>query len=162
MFNLLTAATPGLESAATGFLSGLIGSVFGGRSSPNPNDWMGWDSLDTRNGFPLGTNAANWIINDGSSIQNEALNIVQYIKNVPDALDRLLGYKSHFKRTITIEDLYQKLRKGGYPNEVEQIKSGIQNNVIKVEPGKIQSSSSNILYILLAVVAFFFIFKKKR
>ena len=51
------------------------------KGKPSPNDWQGWVALDSKNGQPIGTNAITWIIKDGQSIQNEALNILQYIRN---------------------------------------------------------------------------------
>jgi hypothetical protein len=89
------------------------------RGKPNPNDWQGWNELDGKNRFPIGTNAVAWIINDGQSIQNEALNILQYIKNY--GYGNVLTYNSHFNRTITANDLANKLRRGGYYNEAEQL-----------------------------------------
>ena len=47
---------------------------------PNPNDWQGWNAQDARLRYPYGTSVINWIINDGDSIQNEALNILQWIQ----------------------------------------------------------------------------------
>jgi len=85
------------------------------RGKPNPNDWQGWVALDNRKGFPVGTNAISWIIDDGQSIENEALNILQYIKNY--GTQDVLTYNSHFNRTITANDLANKLRRGGYINE---------------------------------------------
>ena len=38
------------------------------RGKPNPNDWQGWNALDSQMGFPIGTNVTGWIIKDGDSI----------------------------------------------------------------------------------------------
>ena len=46
------------------------------RGKPNPNDWQGWNALDSKNRQPIGTSVVYWILNDGDSIQNEALNIL--------------------------------------------------------------------------------------
>ena len=89
------------------------------RGKPNPNDWMGWDALDGKKGFPIGTNAISWIINDGQSIQNEALNILQYIQNY--GYNDVLTYNSYYQKTITSQDLANKLRRGGYVNEANQL-----------------------------------------
>jgi hypothetical protein len=89
------------------------------RGKPNPNDWMGWNALDGEKGYPIGTNAISWIINDGQSIQNEALNILQYIQNY--GYDNVLTYNSYYQRTITANDLANKLRRGGYINEANQL-----------------------------------------
>ena len=89
------------------------------RGKPNPNDWMGWNALDGKKGYPIGTNAISWIINDGQSIQNEALNILQYIQNY--GYNDVLTYNSYYQRTITANDLANKLRRGGYINEANQL-----------------------------------------
>jgi len=89
------------------------------RGKPNPNDWMGWNALDGEKGYPIGTNAISWIINDGQSIQNEALNILQYIQNY--GYDNVLTYNSYYQKTITAQDLANKLRRGGYVNEANQL-----------------------------------------
>jgi len=95
-------------------------------NKPNPTDWVGWDALDQQIGAPSGTNVLNWVINDGDSIQNEALNIASYIKS--KGLDHLIGYSTWFKRNITIEDIANKLMRGGYPQEAEAIKASYYAN----------------------------------
>jgi hypothetical protein len=89
------------------------------RGKPNPNDWVGWNALDGKKGYPIGTNAVSWIINDGQSIQNEALNILQYIQQY--GYGNVLTYNSYYQRTITAQDLANKLRRGGYINEANQL-----------------------------------------
>jgi len=89
------------------------------RGKPNPNDWQGWNALDSQMGFPIGTNVTGWIIKDGDSIQNEALNILQYIRAY--GTNNVLTYNSHWNKTITAQDLANKLRRGGYVNEANQL-----------------------------------------
>ena len=89
------------------------------RGKPNPNDWQGWNALDSQMGFPIGTNVTGWIIKDGDSIQNEALNILQYIRAY--GTNNVLTYNSHWNKTITAQDLANKLRRGGYENEANQL-----------------------------------------
>ena len=133
------------------------------KGKPSPNDWQGWVALDSKNGQPIGTNAVTWIIKDGQSIQNEALNILQYIKNY--GTQDVLTYNSYYNRTITAEDLANKLRRGGYENEAKQLiqqvqvpapvqaASNILSNVTK-------STSSLLLYLGLGL-GLFLILKKK-
>ena len=133
------------------------------KGKPSPNDWQGWVALDSKNGQPIGTNAITWIIKDGQSIQNEALNILQYIRNY--GTQDVLTYNSYYNRTITAEDLANKLRRGGYENEAKQLiqqvqvpapvqaASNILNNVTK-------STSSLLLYLGIGV-GLFLILKKK-
>lgn len=88
-------------------------------NKPNPNDWQGWDASDVRIKAPKGTNAINWIINDGDSVQNEALNLVRYIQ--ANGTGNILGRSTWFNRTITIEDIADKLSRGGYGQEAAQL-----------------------------------------
>jgi len=90
-------------------------------NKPNPRDWVGWDALDQQIGAPTGTNVLQWVILDGDSVENEALNIVSYIKS--KGLNNLIGYSTWFKRTITIDDIADKLRRGGFPQEAAAIKA---------------------------------------
>jgi hypothetical protein len=88
-------------------------------NKPNPNDWQGWDASDVRIRAPKGTNAINWVINDGDSVQNEALNIVRYIQ--ANGTGNILGRSTWFNRTITIEDVADKLSRGGFQQEAQQL-----------------------------------------
>ena len=88
-------------------------------NKPNPNDWKGWDASDVRIRAPKGTNAINWVINDGDSVQNEALNIVRYIQ--ANGTANILGPSTWFNRTITIEDVADKLSRGGFQQEAQQL-----------------------------------------
>jgi len=88
-------------------------------NKPNPNDWQGYDALDRKINAPIGTNAINWVINDGDSVQNEALNIVRYIQ--ANGTKNILGRSTWFNRTITIEDVADKLSRGGFGKEAAQL-----------------------------------------
>ena len=118
----LVAASGGLNVAADAALLiaqiDLMFSLF--KNKPNPNDWMGWDALDVKIGAPSGTNVLQWVILDGDSVQNEALNIVSYIK--ANGTKKLLGYSTWFNRTITINDIADKLARGGFLEEANYIK----------------------------------------
>jgi hypothetical protein len=118
----LVAASGGLNVAADAALLiaqiDLMFSLF--KNKPNPNDWMGWDALDIKIGAPIGTNALQWVILDGDSVQNEALNIVSYIK--ANGTKNLLGFSKWFNRTITINDIADKLARGGFLEEANYIK----------------------------------------
>jgi hypothetical protein len=108
-------------------------------NKPNPNDWMGWDALDVQIGAPSGTNVLQWVILDGDSVQNEALNIVSYIK--AKGFSKLLGYSTWFKRTITINDIADKLARGGFIEEANYIK--LQNLPVVNAPQKTITPISN-------------------
>jgi len=136
----------------------LVTELFANK--PNPNDWMGWDALDVKIGAPSGTNVLQWVILDGDSVQNEALNIVSYIK--AKGLSKLLGYSTWFNRTITINDIADKLARGGFQQEAAIIRAGKQ--ISPVTPGTTDTTKAgmNIWVILaLAGAGIYFISKKK-
>lgn len=66
-----------------------IFSLFGKKA--NPNDFKGWDALDSRIGALKGNSAAYWVINDGDSIANEAANILSYIQLAPNNLKDMIN-----------------------------------------------------------------------
>lgn len=108
------------------FVLGLgkkLAGLFNGKVSPN--HWKGWNELDKKIGAPRGTNAINWVINDGDSVQSEALNIVSYMNATDETGSKgvlyMLGYSEWFKREITVEDIARKLTKGGFPNEAQAL-----------------------------------------
>ena len=89
---------------------------------------------------------------------------MQYIANY--GTQDILTYNSYFNRTITAEDLANKLRRGGFENEANQLiqqvqvpapvqaASNILSNVTK-------STSSLLLYIGIGL-GLFLILKKKK
>ena len=137
----LVAASGGLNVAADVALVlaqiDLMFSLF--KNKPNPNDWMGWDALDVKIGAPIGTNVLQWVILDGDSVENEALNIVSYIK--ANGTKNLLGYSKWFNRTITINDIADKLARGGFIEEANYIK--LQNLPVVNAPQKTNTPISN-------------------
>jgi hypothetical protein len=112
-----------------------------GKNKPNPNDWQGWNALDVQIGAPQGTNCINWVINDGDSIQNEALNILQYIK--ANGEDKVIGYNSHFNRTITMDDVADKLRRGGYVSEANQLQAEYKKKVLAIAQANAKKNTSS-------------------
>jgi len=124
-------------------------------NKPNPNDWKGWDASDVRINAPKGTNAINWIINDGDSVQNEALNLVRYVQ--ANGTGNILGFSKWFNRNITIEDLADKLSRGGFQQEaqelVKQSKSIIPSSLTS------QKAGMNILLTLGLVAGGFLLVK---
>jgi hypothetical protein len=134
----------------------IINSINKGK--PNPNDWQGWVALDSKYGQPIGTSAITWIIKDGQSIENEALNILQYIRNY--GTQDVLTYNSFFNRTITAEDLANKLRRGGYINEANQLIQQTKSPIPSLS--NITKSTSSILLYLGIGLGLFLILKKKK
>jgi len=94
----------------------LLTTLFANK--PNPNDWMGWPAQEKKQGMPVGTSANFFTKYDGDSVQNEAANIVQWIQAY--GIDTVLGYNSWNKWTVTVEDLADKLTRGGFYKEAEQ------------------------------------------
>lgn len=153
-------------------ITSVITNLFGNR--PNPNDWAGWAALDNKIGAPIGTNARSFVIKDGDSVQNEALNIVRWIENM--GLQTVLGYDSWHKRNITPQDLANKLTRGGYGQEAQQFleQSGRVLSTIRPQSGSgtapvitnmpgqtVQAGMSKPLLIGLAGLAAYFLFFKK-
>ena len=143
--------------AAIPFIISLIGK----KGQPNPNDWQGWNALDSKNRQPIGTSVVHWIINDGDSIQNESLNILQYINSY--GLNNVLGYNTFYNKTITIQDIANKLQRGGYVNEANML---VQQNTDQqpvdqaIQSVKKIGTSNLILYGVIGL-ALFLILKKK-
>lgn len=110
-----------VELAAAQEVLNVITSIF--KKRPNKNDWKGWLNLDRKNNLPDGTNAVSWVINDGDSVPNEALNILSFMNADIDGkkgLELMLGYNSHFNRTITNKDIAAKLRRANMLDEALQ------------------------------------------
>ena len=128
------------------------------RGKPNPNDWQGWNALDSQMGFPIGTNVTGWIIKDGDSIQNEALNILQYIRAY--GTNNVLTYNSHWNKTITAQDLANKLRRGGYENEANQLLTQATAPQVVKNVQQTILKSNFLLYAGIAL-GLILIFKKK-
>jgi len=123
-------------------------------NKPNPNDWQGWDALDVRIKAPRGTNAINWIINDGDSVQNEALNLVRYIQ--ANGTNNILGFSTWFNRNITIEDLADKLSRGGFQQEAREL---VQQSKSIIPGGTSSKAGMNILLTLGLVAGGFLLVK---
>jgi len=149
----LTAATGGAAFPYTVIADVVISAIpfvisAINRGKPNPNDWQGWDALDSKKGYPIGTNAISWIINDGQSISNEALNILQYIQNY--GYDNVLTYNSYYQRTITAQDLANKLKRGGFVNEANKLLTPptASDSINNVFTNLTSGQGSNIKYVL--------------
>lgn len=159
-------------------ITSVITNLFGNR--PNPNDWAGWAELDRKIGAPLGTNARSFVIKDGDSVSNEALNIVRWIEN--KGLQTVLGYDPWHKREITMQDISSKLNRGGYGNEAQlllQQSNSILDRITPVPgnassfptsggapfitnmPGQQRAGMSTPVLLGLAAVAAYFLFSKK-
>jgi hypothetical protein len=139
----------------------LIINLIGKKGQPNPNDWQGWNALDAKNRQPIGTSVISWIISDGDSIQNEALNILQYINNY--GTNNVLGYNSFYNRTITVQDIANKLQRGGYANEANMLiqQSTEQQPVDQAIQSVKKIGTSNLILYGVIGLALFLILKNK-
>lgn len=125
---MLTTAL-GLLGTDTGKnLLGQLGSLFGG-TKPNPNDWKGWDALDSQYNSPPGNQPYHWVINDGDSIENEAANIISYINGKANGLGNILTAANEVHNhsgTTALNNIYKKLQKAGRNDAVTLIKQMIE------------------------------------
>jgi hypothetical protein len=102
-----------------------LSSLFANK--PSPNDWVGWDAQDRQNNQWDGSSVRGYVLNDGDSVQNEALNIVSYIKS--KGIDKLInsGHPVTVQgtgwRDVTIDEIVAKLARGGYGQEATNIKN---------------------------------------
>jgi LPXTG-motif cell wall-anchored protein len=155
----------GLPFAQTaGQLIDTLTSLFGQKDVPG-NYWMAWESIDQQYGNPIGASAQHWIVFDGDSIQNEALNIVAYIRNSDPTLEKILSQNSttlrDFGRYVTFEDLINKLNRGGFSNEAEQLKNVYKNLTKKPDTGSTKAGTNMLVTIALIGAAAFFLLKKR-
>lgn len=99
--------------------------LFGRRDAPG-DYWKAWEQIDMQYSNPIGASAQHWIIFDGDSVQNEALNIISYIQNVDQDLKKILSPNATTLRDagryVTIDDLISKLNRGGFSSEASKIK----------------------------------------
>ena len=152
----LAALVPGWGTAISSVLKIFKG--FG--NVPNPNDWQGWAGLDSRGGFMIGTNAATWVLQDGDSTQNEAVNLISWINNY--GIDTIVNENSHIKarfgKFITVNDLANKLRRAGFNQEADEIiKAATQQ---EKQGGGTMTGGTNMLVTLALVGAGIFAISK--
>lgn len=142
----------GIFNVAKGF--------FTGGGAPNPRDWMGWPSVG---------DAKWWVLHDGDSVSNEAVNIISWIKahGMTGFFDGSGGVQA-----VTVDQIAQKLIRGGFPQEAQQILSAgsfPQQSVVNPSDGSyyqssIAPSSNTTKYLLLggAAIAAVLILRKKK
>jgi len=120
----LAALVPGWGTAISSVLKIFKG--FG--SVPNPNDWMGWERLETGVGQPVGTGAQTWVMMDGDDARNEAVNILSWIQNkgIETVLNQNWAIYNRFGRYTTFQDLINKLQRSGFSNEAQMLTDSIK------------------------------------
>lgn len=162
--NLAINVASGNWAAAAVQLVDILGSMFGKGDAPG-NYWMAWERIDQQYGNPIGASAQHWIMFDGDSVQNEALNLISYIQNSDPTLEKVLGKNSTTLRDagryVTFDDLTEKLRRGGYANEADQLQNIYKSLTKKPDAGTTQASTNMFLTIGLIGAAAFFLLKRK-
>ena len=136
-----------IATAVATAVATVINSIRKGQ--PNPNDWKGWNQLDQREQKPIGTSVTGWIIKDGQSIQNEALNILSYIQEF--GFNNVIGYN--------------KLTRGGYIQEANQIKQIFNkpNPIANLfQPSNSNQSGISPIFLLAIVGGAIFLFTRKK
>jgi hypothetical protein len=107
-------------------------------SKPSPNDWLGWDAQDRAKGQWVGSSVRGYILNDGDNVQNEALNIVSYIK--AKGIQNLVasGHPVTIEgvgwRDVTFDEIAAKLARGGFGQEATNIKNAYFFNLNQKQP----------------------------
>ena len=146
-------------------LGQALSSLFGRRDAPG-DYWKAWERIDQQYSNPIGSSAQHWIMIDGDSVQNEALNLISYIQNNdPDLVKVLSPNRVTMRDTgryATFEDLLDKLRRGGFRTEADQIKAVYdQLNAPPDKPGTTKAGMNILLTVGLVGAAAFFLLKKK-
>ena len=151
----LAALVPGWGTAISSVLKIFKG--FG--SVPNPNDWMGWERLETGVGQPVGTGAQTWVMMDGDDARNEAVNILSWIQNkgIETVLNENWAIKNRFGRYTTFQDLINKLQRSGFSSEAQMLTDSIKQ---QQEQKNTMTGGSNMLVTLALVGAGIFAISK--
>ena len=142
----------------------VITNLFGNK--PNPNDWKGWAAQDASYGEKPGFSAASWTLKDGDSVQNEALNIMSWIKAY--GIDTVLKNWASLNKTVTIDDLVNKLNRAGYVQEAQQFKSQYGSifssltNPLSPGPGSTKAGMNIYVTLAIAGAAIFALTKMKK
>ena len=144
-------------------IANALQNLFGNKDVPG-NYWMAWDDIDRQYGNPIGASVQHWIVFDGDSVENEALNIVAYIRR--NGLTNVLAENSttlrDFGRYVTLNDLINKLKKGGFSAEADEIKRLSENSPVTL-PGTTKAGTNMLVTIaLIGAAAYFLLGMKKR
>jgi hypothetical protein len=151
------ALVPGWGTAISAVLK-----VFNFGKVQSPDFWRGWAALDSKAGLMLGTNAATWVFQDGDSVQNEGVNLISWINNY--GLETIVNENPHIKQRfgkfITVNDLANKLRRGGFNQEADAIIQAATQLPGGGGGGALQMGGGNMLTTLLLVGAGVFVVSK--
>jgi hypothetical protein len=147
-------------------IANALKSLFGSGADAPGNYWMAWESIDQQYGNPIGASAQHWIMFDGDSVQNEALNIIAYIRANDPTLSKVLAENSTTLRDagryVTVNDLLDKLKRGGFAKEADEIKRQLEvsGNGSSLLPTNLAKGNMLVTFALIGA-ALFFVLKKK-
>jgi hypothetical protein len=147
-------------------IANALKSLFGSGADAPGNYWMAWESIDQQYGNPIGASAQHWIMFDGDSVQNEALNIIAYIRANDPTLSKILAENSTTLRDsgryVTVNDLLDKLKRGGFAKEADEIKNQLEDsgNGSSLVPTNLAKGNMLVTFALIGA-ALFFVLKKK-
>lgn len=130
-------------------------SLFAKSNAPNPNDWQGWTPGDVK----------QWVMNDGDSIRNEAVNILSYIR--AHGLTDITDSDAFGRNRVTVQDIASKLQRAGFTQEAQAFLTGGQGypNVATQPYGQpvAKNASMNMwLTIGLVLAGGYFIYKASK
>lgn len=100
--------------------------------------WKAYDQQDLDNRQWPGSTARGYVLNDGDSPSNEAINLVYYIKQ--NGLDKLVasGHPTTVPgsgwRDVTIEEIAKKFEKGGLVQEAQQLRAAASGKPSPLNP----------------------------
>jgi len=148
------ALVPGWGTAISAVLK-----VFNFGNAPNPDDWKGWAALDGQYGAPVGYNVQSWVLQDGDSVQNEAVNIISWINNygIDTVVNDNWAIKKNFGKNVTLQDVVNKLRRANFNQEADAI---LKAATEQPGGGALQMGGGNMLTTLLLVGAGVFVVSK--
>jgi len=152
----IAALVPGWGTAISSVLKIFKG--FG--NVPNPNDWMGWERLETGVGQPVGTSAQTWVMMDGDDTRNEAVNVLSWIQNkgIETVLNENWAIQNRFGRYTTFNDLINKLKRAGFTEEAQILIDSTKEQ--EKQGGGIMTGGTNMLVTLALVGAGIFAISK--
>ena len=151
---------PAADFAALAAQFKFITNLFGNK--PNPDDWKGWEAQDISYGEKSGFSAASWTMKDGDSVQNEALNIMSWIKNY--GINTILQFHKGLNLTPTIKDIVNKLNRAGYTQEAQQFQNQYSSifSTTPNTPGSTQAGMNMYVTLGLVGAAIFLLTKMKK
>lgn len=100
--------------------------------------WKAYDAQDQASNQWPGSTARGYVLNDGDSPSNEAINLVYYIKQ--NGLEKLLNSGHPVTvpgsgwRDVTIEEIAKKFEKGGLVQEAQQLRAAASNKPSPFNP----------------------------